>query len=829
MRKPGSKGAPTDEAIKRSQAKFGMANPYMQQGGMVPVEIEKEERVFIKNNDGSYSPYLETPANAPTHEQGGIKTLLPKGSFVFPKQYYGMLDEAMAHGGETGDWSKMENAVRTMKKNARKAFMEGKPYSSGGASSYKCGGKVKKYADGGIVLPNIPKTMQEMQKYLMSVEGYKQGLGFNMKPFTDAAFQSNNTILNEQGQTEDEYFDQMESDLADQEADQKTWAQMMQNAAEEQQKAKQQAMDNTYLPKGGVKHPGNKGYLSGQQQILNNLIANDTSADKPAMLVEDDILGSKTRSAMNYYQNKGLYNTPELFSEANVEQYKKNWANMTAAQKEAALKEAGIKPTSTTDVEDKKPLKGYYDKDGIWVAELTNEELKEVYGEDYNELIGIPEAKKYLADMPWYMNPNLSGMPDMSEEIKQEEKIKNQLPFLTRGYNKVKAAQAEKKAKAGEYLFDQASKAGAQAQDLIQRGVGSALPIISNVFGMIPTPPKGAKKEDEKEFKPLSEKVQNFVFGKEKSKPDKINLEENLSDVARLGSLGSGPQDKTGEEKARNLFLSLPKASQQRLFNQKKFQLENPKKSYSQYNPLTPFEKAYDSAKKTASTQGDVNQFLLGPTEIEENDYYRFKEKYGYMPSYDEVSEYVTRFKGKAYEKNLKDKMGPYYLPPKDRKERDLAGLGQDIIQGGKNVIEQYVHKKADDYQNLLIKEAGIGRGTPMTADVLQYTYQQTKPLRDFSFDKVFSKKKDLPAAEEKYQNMMSLMDEHETYIRKALLNKHLNAGYTVDNLESFSKFLKAYENTPGKNQQDRLHRLARTINYYRKKYSNDRYKKSKS
>ena len=173
--------------------------------------------------------------------------------------------------------------------------------------------------------------------------------------------------------------------------------------------------------------------------------------------------------------------------------------------------------------------------------------------------------------------------------------------------------------------------------------------------------------------------------------------------------------------------------------------------------------------------------------------------------------------------------MGPYYLPPKDRRELDLAGIGKDIIQAGKNVIEQYAQKKADDYQNLLIKEAGIGRGNPMTADVLQYINEQTKPLRDFSFDKVFSKKKDLPAAEKKYQNMMSMMDEHETYIRKALLNKHLYAGYTAENLKSFNKFLKAYENTPGKNQQDRLRRLARTIHYYRNKYTADRFKKMQS
>ena len=80
------------------------------------------------------------------------------------------------------------------------------------------------------------------------------------------------------------------------------------------------------LPKGKT-NAGNKGYLSGQQAILNQLIAQDTSLEKPQLLVEDDILGPMTRAAMKHYEGKG-YKTPELFSEANVEQYKKNIANM---------------------------------------------------------------------------------------------------------------------------------------------------------------------------------------------------------------------------------------------------------------------------------------------------------------------------------------------------------------------------------------------------------------------------------------------------------------------------------------------------------------------
>ena len=99
---------------------------------MVPVEIERNERVYIQNPDGSYEQYMQTSPTAPTHEAGGVKTELPEGSLVFPKQYFSDLDQAFTYGGKTGDWSKMDKVAARMRVNANKAFMEGQPYSSGG-------------------------------------------------------------------------------------------------------------------------------------------------------------------------------------------------------------------------------------------------------------------------------------------------------------------------------------------------------------------------------------------------------------------------------------------------------------------------------------------------------------------------------------------------------------------------------------------------------------------------------------------------------------------------------------------------------------------------
>lgn len=85
------------------------------------VEIERSERVYTP--DGKL--IMETPADAPTHEDGGVKVTLPAGSLVFPKKYYKALDAASGLPA-------FKKIAKTMLDNAEKAYLRGEPYSSGG-------------------------------------------------------------------------------------------------------------------------------------------------------------------------------------------------------------------------------------------------------------------------------------------------------------------------------------------------------------------------------------------------------------------------------------------------------------------------------------------------------------------------------------------------------------------------------------------------------------------------------------------------------------------------------------------------------------------------
>lgn len=85
------------------------------------VEIERSERVYTPNG----KLIMETPADAPTHEEGGVKVTLPAGSLVFPKKYYKALDAASGLPA-------FKKITKTMLDNAEKAYLRGEPYSSGG-------------------------------------------------------------------------------------------------------------------------------------------------------------------------------------------------------------------------------------------------------------------------------------------------------------------------------------------------------------------------------------------------------------------------------------------------------------------------------------------------------------------------------------------------------------------------------------------------------------------------------------------------------------------------------------------------------------------------
>lgn len=303
---------------------------------------------------------------------------LPEGSLVFPKQYYEELDIAMRHGGLTGDWSKMNQVKNKMKKNAHKAYKEGKPYSSGGAQ-YANGGEVTpvfkvpfpEVPQGPMVYPgmvtlnspqnsgvqqvrtdlerlrNLPALSTPEQQRLNQEMIEKYGVDSKMYTIAGAILSENfhnqagsrgydmNFAGTKAGQGVTyssalinkfpEYgpaFAYIKGDIQDVSND--YLQQLMgKSTGEESAPPVTQAQTTSSLPVGSVRHPGNKGIVSGQQEMLNKLIMTDKSSDKPKLLNIDDVLGPKTRAAMKYYENKG-YTTPALLSETAVESYKKN-------------------------------------------------------------------------------------------------------------------------------------------------------------------------------------------------------------------------------------------------------------------------------------------------------------------------------------------------------------------------------------------------------------------------------------------------------------------------------------------------------------------------
>jgi len=107
-------------------SRYGTQAKY-NQGGMVPVEIERNEAVVMPNG-GGYELMGVTPQNAPTHEQGGIKMMLPQGALVFPSPYVKPVVNAI----QTGNNGAMDALKGDMLSKAQQAAMNGEPYSSGG-------------------------------------------------------------------------------------------------------------------------------------------------------------------------------------------------------------------------------------------------------------------------------------------------------------------------------------------------------------------------------------------------------------------------------------------------------------------------------------------------------------------------------------------------------------------------------------------------------------------------------------------------------------------------------------------------------------------------
>jgi hypothetical protein len=363
-------------------AKMGMGgSSYMQMGGQVPAELERDEIVYVPTADGGYQEYMETSADAPKHEDGGVKTTLPEGAVVFPGQFKKEAMAAFTYGGKTGDWSKFNGVKDTMLKRANKAFMDGKPYSSGGAMGY--GGK---YRDGGQNSPRVPK-MPSMYgpkaPFMQSMQPLERGMAIN---------QASNQLTTSTGipyRYDDEGFPVITLD--DEELDMPG-----DDIAAKNNKGTRVATGSGRLPIGSVKHTGNRGVVSGQQEMLNDLIKQARlagSTDVPDYLVVDDVMGARTRAAMDYFQKQGNYETPELLSAENVAKYQQNWKNMSEAQKRAALlagaKAIGKTPTAPTATETNRPKDAQTDQP--------------VSGTK-NPLVKAP-------GVPWYLDPTKGGMP----------------------------------------------------------------------------------------------------------------------------------------------------------------------------------------------------------------------------------------------------------------------------------------------------------------------------------------------------------------------------------------------------------------------------------
>lgn len=180
------------------------------------------------------------------------------------------------------------------------------------------------------------------------------------------------------------------------------------------------------LPK-GKNTEWNKGIVSGQQEILNKLIASDTSNNKPSLLTEDDIMGPMTRAAMDYYEGKG-YKTPTLLSAENVAQYKKNWANMSALEKQKAIISKNASETGTEEPK----------------LQLNQ---KMVPVPKFSGLPGQPTSTSSWMDdyinKPM-MTPNMGGAYSMQQKQMAKEmpvyNFDNDMEFETNRYNTTKAS-----------------------------------------------------------------------------------------------------------------------------------------------------------------------------------------------------------------------------------------------------------------------------------------------------------------------------------------------------------------------------------------------------
>lgn len=90
------------------------------------VEMEANEIVLVQTPTGDYKKYAQTSPSAPSHEEGGVQTSLPKGALVFPQKYKARVEAAL----EEGDTETIENLAAQMQSESELAAELQKPYSN---------------------------------------------------------------------------------------------------------------------------------------------------------------------------------------------------------------------------------------------------------------------------------------------------------------------------------------------------------------------------------------------------------------------------------------------------------------------------------------------------------------------------------------------------------------------------------------------------------------------------------------------------------------------------------------------------------------------------
>ena len=161
-----------------------MANGGMAEQTGMPV-LQNNEIALMPQPDGSWKKVMQTSPNAPTHAEGGVPAPnLPAGAVVFPGQYVQQIEQAL----QAGDFQSISQMAQQVLQQSQQAKEQGQPYSSGGGGQLppqqqmqaqqqmpadmmqqqpaeqmpfqgmRCGGMVKHYGNGGMVLPPMMQS-----------------------------------------------------------------------------------------------------------------------------------------------------------------------------------------------------------------------------------------------------------------------------------------------------------------------------------------------------------------------------------------------------------------------------------------------------------------------------------------------------------------------------------------------------------------------------------------------------------------------------------------------------------------------------------------------